>query len=90
MGGETFLLLEVSSGAHNFFSQTEMGAHDDGWSESNRNCAASGVEREKKKKREINNNNKKQMTNEVRIFWGCVCVLCWHGEKKKEEEGRRS
>jgi hypothetical protein len=48
------------------------------------------VEREKKKKREINNNNKKQMTNEVRIFWGCVCVLCWHGEKKKEEEGRRS
>jgi hypothetical protein len=30
MGGETFLLLEVSSGAHNFFSQTEMGAHDDG------------------------------------------------------------
>lgn len=25
-----FLLLEVSSGAHNFFSQTEMGAHDDG------------------------------------------------------------
>lgn len=26
-------------------------------------------------KRNINNNNKDQMTNEVRIFSGCVCVL---------------
>lgn len=41
-------------------------------------------------KEEINNNN--QMTNEVRIFSGCVCVLCWEeildnvGEKEEVDE----
>lgn len=41
-------------------------------------------------KEEINNNNR--MTNEVRIFSGCVCVLCWEeildnvGEKEEVDE----
>lgn len=76
MGGGDFL-LEVSSGAHNFFSQTEMGELM--MDEVNRIGTALRALRvgwkEEDFKRNINNNNKDQMTNEVRIFSGCVCVL---------------